>query len=1576
MISLRRAAVVLASTGLLACFGKAAPPTAPTKEPPDAAAEERFHLDVDAHLTAKLDAARDAIKAEEWDKAAAVLQELLDLNEERMAEVGGDKHPRLVGVRAEAGRMLAGLPAAGKKAYQASVGPRAADLLKEGIKDKDETKIAEVVSRFLNTDAGPDALEALAGLHYDAGRYHLAALCYERLFGLRDAAKWAPETLFRAADAWRRVGDKERAGLAGKRLLERLGGDGLRIGDRKLDRDDVEKELGKPVEAKGDWPMFGGDAGRSARRDGGMPFLRYDWEVSTVVPFGENPRPGSTTFKERVETLFKTASDRLTQGNQPVLPSQFPITAAVTFKSDGKMHSLVVFRTHSGIAACDMAGGKLRGRAPIRGTLEWMMSDGRENFLSQWTQAYIGGAGQPAQRPGILFENTTIGTLSTDGEYAFTVEDLAVPPPPVFRIKIGFPGGANPYGWPQDILDAVNHNRLMAYDLTAGCKTVWETPDDKDKTDELTDSYFLGPPLPLDGRLFVLNEKQEGLRLVCLETVKEGKGVEKPRISFVLPLGKAPSGLGDDALRRVCADLLSYGDGIIVCPTNLGCVVGVDVLTRDVAWVHRYEAPKAAAAPAPAGGRFLWRGAVPPAAPPQSEWRSPAPVVSGGAVVVAPPDDDSLSCLDLKTGEMKWKEPRREGDLYLAGVFDGRVLVVGKRTCRAHNLSDGKLLWTVDAGLPSGQGAAAGGVYYLPLREAAATKQPEVCGIDLAKGKIFAHAPLNAPAVDRKTDALGNLLFSDGVMVSQTTTEVVAYPLLKAKLEQMDAALAKNPDDPEGLYSRAELRFEQGESVAAVDDLRKVIDGKPSAELLARARGKLYEVLTQLLQNGFTKGEKYLKEYEELSKAGANDAETRRRRAVYYLLTGQGYAAQGRPLEALKAYEELGAFGDDPLPSPDDAALRVSPDVWAKSHIAELLQKATPDQRKQLQEEIDRRLKGAKDSDGVEELRAFTALFDSSTAAGRGARLELAERLIDKAEHGREAEVLLTDVAQHSDDPETAGRAVEALARLSTRLGLLEDALYYYRILNRDYEAIKVRDGRTGADFFKEVAADKRFLPFLGDKPAPFEKDRLRAKGEVGAFPYADLTFLFTHEGESLPFFRCYRLGLEFDKHELALLDRASGEPRGKPIPVTETLFQNLVAYPPDGPDRRLPILFPGAAPPKPTATPVFPYRTVGRLVVVPVGPMVFAVDAVEGKLLWKKNVSERMNQPSWGAPLSTDADPRDGDLLASYSDGWLQRVGPGAEVLTPSALCLMTRDGLTAIDPPTGRMLWQRNDVADGARLFGDDAHLCVVETKNGRMEQTRVFRTADGSDLSAPDFRAVYEKRQQVVGCDFLAADSDKAGLTLRLYDPLTGKDLWKETYPAGSLPLTSLAPHLTGAVEPGGKLHVVDLRSLKEVFAGAVDPRYFYKVESVYLLDDGKRFYVACNAALADNVRVTSDLTPGTGLRDLPVNGEVYAFDAAGGKNWHIACPNQRLLLDGFAEAPAVVFAARQLKFQAPFGGVMEPSIAVCVVEKRTGKLLIDQDNSGGGPIHTISVDPAKGRVEITAPKERITITAEEK
>ena len=90
------------------------------------------------------------------------------------------------------------------------------------------------------------------------------------------------------------------------------------------------------------------------------------------------------------------------------------------------------------------------------------------------------------------------------------------------------------------------------------------------------------------------------------------------------------------------------------------------------------------------------------------------------------PDGGAIHCLSLKDGTFLWQAERKD-DLYIAGIFGGKVVLVGKNSCRALSLADGKTkLWEVETGMPSGQGVASGDFYFLPLRKG------EVCKIDMA----------------------------------------------------------------------------------------------------------------------------------------------------------------------------------------------------------------------------------------------------------------------------------------------------------------------------------------------------------------------------------------------------------------------------------------------------------------------------------------------------------------------------------------------------------------------------------------------------------------------------------------------------------------------------------------------------------------------------------------------------------------------------------------------------------------------------------------------------------------------------
>jgi outer membrane protein assembly factor BamB len=713
---------------------------------------------------------------------------------------------------------------------------------------------------------------------------------------------------------------------------------------------------------------------------------------------------------------------------RPVLPAFFPVTSTVAWPD--RTIPLVIFKDYWGVQAVNVKTGKLEWNSPSNWSLERTIGRGmdarKSQVLNSWLQFYI----DQNQRPQVLFENSVCGTLATDNQYVYAVEDLAVPPPQFgLNTDPRFNAGVVGAGLSGEIGEAVRHSRLQAFSLTRNGKLMWEAGGLDGKT-ELSDSFFLGPPLPLAGLLYVVTQKDKDLRLACLDPRVQGKVV------WVTALARTGDTLAANPLRRTQAVQLAYADGTLVVPTNAGAVLSVHLADGSLAWAFPYRGIAAAVPPVPwRVGRGLPHGwawgpdgrPVPTAATPQF-WQVTAPAVVDGKVVFAAPDGDAVHCLDLRDGTPLWTAKRRDDDLYFAGVYGGKALVVGKKKCRALSLARGEPVWELETGLPSGQGVAAGGVYYLPLREGAQTREPEICAIDVGRGLVVSHTR------SRNKGVPGNLLFYEGHVISQTPFEVVAYPQLAVALGQINERLARNPNDPVALAERGGLRLDKGDLLGSVDDLRKALGNAPPAETGARAREKLYEALTELLQRDFNAAEPFLKDYEPLCAVNPMDAvaEGPRRRVTFLVLVGRGREGQGKLLDALKAYLDLAALGGgDLVPVLGQPGLEVRLDVWARGRIDQLLRKAGAAERKRLEEEIDRRRRGAGRGQGPAGLRAFVAAISPASAAGRAARLELARRLTEAGPAGdREADLLLQEVRRRHDDPARAAEAVEALARL------------------------------------------------------------------------------------------------------------------------------------------------------------------------------------------------------------------------------------------------------------------------------------------------------------------------------------------------------------------------------------------------------------------------------------------------------------------------------------------------------------------------------------------------------------------
>ena len=157
------------------------------------------------------------------------------------------------------------------------------------------------------------------------------------------------------------------------------------------------------------------------------------------------------------------------------------------------------------------------------------------------------------------------GTLSSDGAYVFSVEDLpldVVLPNNriVFRangVRQLAPGGPRPY------------NRLAAHDIRTG-KLKWELGGPKGEFElRLAATTFLGPPLPLGDRLYVLTDSGGEIRLLALDP-------SSGDVDWSQQLVVAEWNVLQDPIRRLSGASPSYADGVLVCPTSAGAVVAVD----------------------------------------------------------------------------------------------------------------------------------------------------------------------------------------------------------------------------------------------------------------------------------------------------------------------------------------------------------------------------------------------------------------------------------------------------------------------------------------------------------------------------------------------------------------------------------------------------------------------------------------------------------------------------------------------------------------------------------------------------------------------------------------------------------------------------------------------------------------------------------------------------------------------------------------------------------------------------------------------------------------------------------------
>lgn len=1542
----------------------------------------------------------DLIRDKVWTDAVKVLQKILDEKEDFYVQVR-DRDPldtrketkRWTSVKFEANNLIGSMDADGLQAYELAYGPDAKTILDEAKKTGDLQLLADVAQRYCHTKAGIEANEIYATICLARGQVFTAALRFEKLLQMpTERIKVDDLTLFKAAYAFRLAGDTKNYEDTWERLQKNLDGRPLKVGTEMVPFAKVKAELEKaPVAApvnRFDWPMIRGDNKHTAQAIGSPPLLDTElWKRPIMLDKMEfsNEVDADQPAEQRVRAAIKQANDA--SPPQAVLPGFFPIASQgiLVYRSQRDVRAIALknikYKDPETGETYETPAGQIQWKTiPLKRSLAMLLEKPEYRARAEsWLDSYQ----QVTGFNSLLYDNSLIGTLTTDHKYVYAIDDMGVPPHPNMFQQWAV---NNPQLNPGELKKLFMQNELAAYNLLNG-KLVWAL---NEKDELFRDSHFLGMPIAVGGKLYVLNEKlvnpNEGvgpnpwggggfmiggeseLRLICIDPNKMVDG--KPAI-----VGK-PQSLGNvvqynrfvqDIGRRVNAVHLAYGEGTLVCPTNAGEIFGIDLMTRSLVWSYPYRESAHQQLQLP-GMPFQpnpFQPKMPTGTSTQiSKWKSAPPAIQDGKIVFTAPDADSVHCISLRDGRPIWRRGQIKGDLYMAGVHQGRVLIVGESQVRILDLKSGDQLRSISTGdLPSGQGVASKGIYYLPL------KKGEILAIDIAKGEIKAHNRAAVPGTSP-----GNLVFYDGVVVSQTPTEIVAYTQLSARLDSVKIDVAKDPDNLAKLTEYGDLLLKDGQVHNAVETLLKVHDNKPADPLSKRVRARLFEALTDLMQVDFPKASKdYLTIYQTLCSVPDNGNEEQQRKAKFFRLVGQGREAQGDLVAAFRMYKEFGGLpihrDQGGITTPEDPNTKIPINVWLRGRISGMLAKATPAQKEPLEATIAEEWKIVEAKKDIDAFRSFVGMFDIPVKVGRDARIRLAETIMERNERASflEAEMLLFQVtsSDYRRDPQSGGRALAALAKLEATKGSndsLRLAAAYYRELARDFGKDAVRGKLTGSDLLNELATDKRFLPYLEEGTSPWGPVKIAARElKAGELNVGLAAFVMQPDGDQTPFARQHRLMLDPSdtiNPRLRLRDLSTGADRWSTnlgrVDMNQQLFFHLyqqsnfnTAYHPNARFRF--------------------YHVKGHLIVCQVGVMIYCIDGDSGKELWKMQTVENIQQNVQLFQVNNDSEGNPEFWYVNNQNGsrfraTLGRVGTAQA----SYVAVLGHKGLTVVEPLRGGTMWKKADVPINSHVFGDDQYLFLVEmNENGVFGAGRTIRASDGETQDVPDYSGVYQSRVRVMGRNILAAQNTAKGFTIRYYDILAGKDLWSKAFPAGSQVLQTEDAAITGVVDPKGNLTVLNAETGKELLTTnicqhRITTEDLKGLRDPLLLQDGERYYVALNKPI-DIGKVSGGLLHNNfnnGARCLPVNGWFVFIQKNDGSRkvsereiswkkgdvWHSFVPitNQMIVMEQFDQSPVILFTARYNEI-FPNGGNRLVSVTQSL-SKTTCRLVYDSGPRG--------------------------------
>lgn len=830
-------------------------------------------------------------------------------------ESTSDRQPGILGfyvktLKGEALRMLGALPEAGRELLEIQFGVTARQLLDQAVANRDLEGIAEVARRYPFTFAGYDAQILMARRWLTEGSPLAAAAIFQTLLDYPAArTRFGTELLKASVFSWMSADMDEAAVQALQLAVTHYVGQSMEIGGQQIpvSAETDWASIVKSARAFGesqptdylaeDWLEAGGAPNRNARTEISMPLSSPRW-IAKIH--------GSVPEKNALLDL----ADMELQGERVILP-KFEVRAL------GDL--LLTKTTDSEILAIDFKTGLTRW--------PYYRNSAPADLLTRSFSRGGRGAtsGISDQLKNRVWGSSAYGRFSCDEQRLYYVTEGDLPASRRSQFQgLGF---------------STKKNQLQAASIREEGMVLWivGAPDEENPVslthDDLSEAYFLGPPLSYEGRLYAIVEVNGETRLVVLDP--ETGGVlwwQQLCHPFSRPLQI-------DSIRKSQAISPTIADGVIVCPTGAQTVVAVDLLTHNLRWLVTYG-PRGSPSMAQfrGAGAFYQGGEFDPLAP---RWNDNTVIAQDGLLVMTPVEQDMFFVRNLLTGQPVSSARPRENGRYVAGVQAGRIYFAGDDSLYCYDIEQQAVVWNQEfpeRAVLAGKGLWQSDSILLPL------SGNKLVRYRIQDGALLDEATVNEP--------LGNLFAHRGNLISASPTTISIYFTRDRLRESVDQRLSENANDTEALNQKSQLAYATGDVDAAYELLRQSYAIDPDD---VETRSLLVEILLAGLESDFDRYESAANELRMIVEDDPKRARFLQWLAMGSIRSGNSIDAFGNLLAFMRerVTRNSGVTSGRRTEMRMDALHKVDADVWIATELGRIYAAASERDQQEMEALVD-----------------------------------------------------------------------------------------------------------------------------------------------------------------------------------------------------------------------------------------------------------------------------------------------------------------------------------------------------------------------------------------------------------------------------------------------------------------------------------------------------------------------------------------------------------------------------------------------------------------------------------------------